>query len=133
MKGVAVLAAAVAVAAATPAAASNFQPDFGFRTAAYRVYCFMEFSGSRWTGHICFRTRDGAFAALRGPMSALKGRIRVQRGFAGAFRGYRDRRVRLFAAGRTWSSSDAQIVTCRIRVSSVTCRHYRGASFTLGF
>jgi hypothetical protein len=133
MKGVAVLAAAVAMAAATSAAASNFQPGLGFRTAAHRVYCFMEIQASAWTGVVCFRTRDGAFAALRGPMSQLKGRIRVRRGFGGAFRGYRDRRVRLFAAGRTWSTSDAEVVTCRIRVSSVTCRHYRGASFTLAF
>jgi hypothetical protein len=133
MKAMAVLTAAAAVAAATPAAASNFQPDFGFRTAAHRVYCFMEFQRSSWTGHVCFRTRDGAFAALRGPMAAMRGRVRIQRGLTGAFRGYRDRRVRLFAAGRTWSSSDAELVTCRIRASSVTCRHWRGATFTLSF
>jgi hypothetical protein len=131
MKRVAVLAAAGALSAAAAAFASNFQPDFGFRTAAHRVYCFMEFQRSSWTGVVCFRTRDGAFAALRGPMGAMRGRIRVQRGFGGAFRGYRDRRVRLFAAGRTWSSSDAELVTCRIRAASVTCHHWRGATFTL--
>jgi hypothetical protein len=59
-------------------------------------------------------------------------RVRIMRGFDDRLRGYRDRRVQVLRVGRSWSSSDAEVVKCWLRRGGLTCRHYYGGRFVLG-
>lgn len=114
--------------AASDAAASS---QFAFRTPGHAAYCRMGFSGGAWTRFLCFTPNDGFYVRMTGVLNSRRP-VRVVKGYSRRFLHYRNRNIRLLPFGRTWFSSDAEIVTCRSRSTGLTCRHWRGHGWWLG-
>ena len=49
------------------------------------------------------------------------------------FAGISDTSVPHRRIGSTWISSDAALITCRVRRDGVRCHHWRGPGFFIGF
>jgi hypothetical protein len=135
VKRLVALAGCAAVLLAAGASASpvpRLDPSFGIRPATDDVYCFMTFAGGRWSGFLCFRPRNGFFVRMVSRDLSAPARVWITRGFDDRLRGHRDRRVQVLRVGRSWASSDAEVVKCRSRRGELTCRHYLGGRFVLG-
>jgi len=87
---------------------------------------------ARWTGFVCVRPRDGHFAKMTSRDLAMERPVRVRLATDPRLRGFRARRANAAPYGKEWASSDAELVTCRIRRGAVTCRHWRDHGFSLG-
>jgi len=57
--------------------------------------------------------------------------VRIRAGSDRRLRGFRGRAATLIPYGKSWTSSDAELVKCSISRAAVTCRHWRGRSFEL--
>jgi hypothetical protein len=100
-----------------------------FKTPAGAAYCRMEFGAKVLDSFRCFTPNDGWWIRLTGLMGHD---VQVRKGYDRRFRAYRPTGYALLLFGKTWSSSDAAIVTCRSRPTGLTCKHYDGLSFWIG-
>ncbi len=127
MKRLATLAAVTAAGAGVAAVIPPYDIEVGtaFRTPDHAAYCDLG-AGS----FFCFRPRDGFFIRL----GHLWGKQPTfTKGFGDRYRGYRNRRLRLIRFGKTWYSSDAEVMTCWSRRGGLTCKHYdSGLTFWIG-
>jgi hypothetical protein len=120
-----VLAVLVGVVAA-PAQARAFD----FKTPGEAAYCRMEFGRRGLDGLRCITPNDGFWIRLGGLAAGTN--VRVTKGHAARYKGYRERTY-VLAFGRRWASSDAEVVVCRSRRTGLTCKHpLSGLSFWLG-
>jgi hypothetical protein len=113
----------------TIAAPARPVDQFMFRTPDHAAYCGMNFVRKEWKEFVCFTPNDGFYVRMTNLYGA---RVKISKGYLDRFVGYRNRRVPLWRFGRTWYSSDAEIVTCSSRRTGLTCRHWRGRGWWLG-
>jgi hypothetical protein len=126
MMRVVVLALVIVVVYALPASAA-LRSDWAFKTPGGSTYC--RYMQAAWE---CVTPRDGFW--IRFTFTRIHGTdaVDVRKGSSARLRGLRDRSVSVLGFGRTFSSSDADVITCRSRSRGLTCRHYGGLSFWLG-
>jgi hypothetical protein len=91
----------------------------------------MYFANYVWTDFVCFTPNDGFYVKMTNVLYPERG-FRITKGYRQGFRGYRNLKAPLWGFGRTWYSSDAQVVTCKSRRTGLTCRHYQGHGWWLG-
>jgi len=113
---------------------SSRKPGFeawrGFRTRSGGIHCFM--TGKRsWTGFACFRATDGFYVQMVGRDLSTEDPVRVLTGTNPGLLGYENGEVKEIEPGDHWYSSDAQMVGCSVRLSSVRCRHASDRGFFL--
>jgi hypothetical protein len=99
------------------------------RTPGDAAYCSSTFTRQIWSGFTCFRPADGFYIRLRQVQRLTP---IIEKGRDPRYRGYRNARVALLGFGKSWVSSDAEIVSCRSAASGLTCEHHSGLSFWLG-
>jgi hypothetical protein len=105
---------------------------FWFKTPGEAAYCRMEFSQKQLAAFRCITPNDGFWVRIGGRLYAPGSPVRVTKGYDPRFRGYRAR-VQVIPFGRSWATSDAEVITCRSRRSGLTCRHpMSGWAFWLG-
>jgi hypothetical protein len=103
-------------------------PEFAFRTPGDAAYCgwSYEANGDSWT---CVTPNDGFFVRF---LRTSTQHPRPEKGYDARFKGLRDHSVRLLPFGRTFYSSDAEVMVCDSRATGLTCEHYSGLSLWLG-
>lgn len=119
--------AAGAAALLSPSPATAFD----FKTPGEAAYCRMEFTARQFDAFRCITPNDGFWIRFDG---LARGRnVTVTKGYNAAYRQYRRASVQLLPFGRSWSSSDAQVIVCTSRSTGLTCKHPpTGLSFWLG-
>ena len=95
-----------------------------FRTRGSSIVCVMTGNG-RWTGFACVRPKDGTYARMTGRDLSTERPVRVRAGTDHRLRGFRARGAIVIRPGRSWISSDAELVKCSVGRAAVTCRHWR--------
>jgi hypothetical protein len=101
-----------------------------FRTPNHAAYCRMLFRRNAWNGFLCLTPNDGFWVKMTRVLGP--GRVRVTEGYSPTFEDYRNSRARILGFGRTWFSSDAEIVVCNSQRTGLTCRHWQGRGWWLG-
>ena len=95
---------------------------FWFKTPGDAAYCRMEFGAKQFAAFRCITPNDGFWVRISGRLYHPGKDVRVTKGYDPRFKGYRER-VQVIPFGRTWATSDAEVITCRSRRSGLTCRH----------
>ena len=107
---------------------------FGAPATTARIFWMLGFQRrfERTCEWLMLTPNDGFWVRISGRLYYSGSGVRVTKGYGARFRGYRER-VRVIGFGRTWTTSDAEVVTCRSRRSGLTCRHpMSGWAFWLG-
>lgn len=122
-----ILVGALVALAAPPDA---FAAEWDFKTPGEAAYCRLEFTRNTFDAFRCITPNDGFWVRFTGLAAGTK--VKVTKGYAANYRGYRDPAVRVLGFGKVFHSSDAAVVTCWSRANGLTCTHYGGLSFWLG-
>ena len=109
---------------------AEFEAWRGFRTRSGGIHCFM--TGKQgWNGFVCFRASDRFYVQMVGRDLSTEDPVRVLMGTNPGLLGYENAEVKEIEPGGSWYSSDAQMVGCSLRLSSVRCRHASNRGFYL--
>ena len=116
---------AVAVAALV-APAEGHAARWDFKTKDDSAYCRFEGRAS----FRCVRPRDGFWMRFQGVFAPAS--TRVAKGTSSRFRGVHGGAAIVLKVGRSFISSDAEVITCWNRRRGLTCKQYSGLSFWIG-
>jgi hypothetical protein len=124
---VALLAIVAAIAVGPPPAAAA---AFDFKTPGEAAYCRTEFPQNRFDAFRCITPNDCFWLRFDGLGTGKH--VRITTGYDARYEGHREP-VQVIGFGRTWATSDAEVIVCWSRRTGLTCRHQlSGWSFWLG-
>jgi hypothetical protein len=107
-------------------------PRYDFKTPGEAAYCRMEFRANFLDSFRCVTPNDGFWIRFVGLNSSGGYKVHITKGYSPQYRGLRQM-TSVLGFGKTFSSSDAQLIVCTSRRSGLTCKYPpSGLSFWLG-